>query len=58
MSDVAMGQGGQTVDTLESEGQFEKSCLLLNQQIQKLFSTFLTLFYCRGQGIICSNLKK
>ena len=43
MSDVVMGQRGQTVDTLESEGQLEKSFLLLNQQIQKRFPTFLTL---------------
>ena len=43
MSDVVLGQGGQTVDTLESEGQLEKSFLLLDQQIQKPFATFPTL---------------
>lgn len=57
VSDVVMGQRGRSVDTLESEGQLEKSCLLLDQQTQKLFSTFLTLFDCRGQGITCT-LKK
>lgn len=43
MSDVVKGQGGQTVDTLESERQLEKSFLWVDQQIQKLFPTFLTL---------------
>lgn len=40
VSDVVVGQGGQTVDTLESEGQLGKGFPLLAQRVQTFSSHF------------------
>lgn len=58
VSDVVMGQGWQTVDTLESEGQLEKFSFAWLADTKAFPHISNCSLNCRGQGIISHNLPK